>query len=65
MDPISAIVNAAGEILGPIFSHKRRGDVPDWISPTDYQVQDNTPVIILGAGSAILIIIIIAIIFKK
>lgn len=65
MDPISAIVNAAGDIFGPIFSRKRRGDVPDWISPTDYKVEDNTPVIILGAGAAILIIIVIAIIFKK
>lgn len=65
MDPVSAIANAVGDIFGPIFNRKRRGDVPDWISPTDYIVEDNTPVIILGAGSAILIIIIIAIIFKK
>ena len=65
MDPISAIANAAGDIFGPIFSRKRRGDVPDWISPTDFQVEDNTPLIIIGAGTAILIIIMIAIIFKK
>ncbi|PHN06166.1 hypothetical protein [Flavilitoribacter nigricans] len=65
MDPVSAIANAVGQVFGPIFSRKRRGDVPDWLSPKDFQVEDNTPVIILGAGSLILIIIIIAIMFKK
>lgn len=65
MDPISAIANAAGQIFGPIFSRRRRGDVPDWTSPTEWKVEDHTPVIILGAGSLILIIIIIAITFKK
>ena len=68
---MEAIIAAALETVSSVFgfitaSKSARYDrLPDWISPTDFQKEDRTAEIILIGMFAVLIVIVLAIAFRK
>lgn len=67
MEPVSAIANAVSNIFGGVVAliegrrESKFGRLPDWLSPRDFQRNDYTVDIIIGAMLLVLIIVIIGI----
>ncbi|MCB0653236.1 MAG: hypothetical protein KDC85_18325 [Saprospiraceae bacterium] len=67
MEPVSAIANAVSDIFGGVVAliegrrESKFGRLPDWLSPRDFQRNDYTVDIIIGAMLLVLIIVIIGI----
>jgi hypothetical protein len=67
VDPISAIANAIsatadlGVTVIDIFTFKKKSQyekLPDWLSPVDFQQQDNTGTIAIIGGVLLLVFLI-------
>lgn len=67
MEPVSAIAGAVSNIFGGVVAliegrrEQKYGRLPDWLSPRDFQRNDYTVEIIIGAMLLVLIIVIIGI----
>ena len=67
----AAAVEAVADAVGIIFStvgYGRRSEFdrqPEWLTPNDFVRQENIPYLILGGGILILVVIILASVFKK
>ena len=73
LDPVSAVANAVGSVadfasngIDLLFGGRRRREatLPDWLSPRDFQQQDNTPLFIT-LGLMVLVVVVLILITKK
>lgn len=72
-DPVSAVANAVGAVadfanngIDLLFGGRRRREstLPDWLSPRDFQQQDNTPLFV-ALGLMVLVVVVLILIAKK